>query len=143
MALRILIDTNVLIDSIAEREPFCTFSDKIIDLCRKELVSGTIASHSILNSIYILRKQYSLPELKELFLTLCEILYIESVDFEKIIHALTDNDFSDFEDCLQMQCAVNFKADFIVTRNVKDFKAGKIPAVTPEDFCKLFEQEDR
>ena len=141
MAIRILIDTNVLIDSIARREPFCIYSDKIIDFCKQEIISGTIAGHSVLNAMYILRKNFSLPELKELFLSICEFLYVESVDFKKIIQALKDDDFSDFEDCLQMQCAINFQADFIVTRNVKDFKFSDIPAITPEDFCKLFEQE--
>ena len=76
MAIRILIDTNVLIDSIARREPFCIYSDKIIDFCKQEIISGTIAGHSVLNAMYILRKNFSLPELKELFLSICEFLYV-------------------------------------------------------------------
>ena len=133
----ILIDTNVLIDFIAKREPFYIFSEKVIDFCRQEIIDGAIAGHSVLNAMYILRKNFSLSELKAIFLNLCEFLYIEPVDFEKILSALKDDNFSDFEDCVQMQCALNFRADYIVTRDIKDFRGSEIPAVTPEDFCRI------
>lgn len=138
----ILIDTNVLLDVIARREPHVTFSEKVIDLCRQEIINGAIAGHSVLNAMYVLRKNFTLAERKEIFLSLCEFLYVESVDFGKIIQALKDDNFSDFEDCLQMQCALSLRADYIVTRNVKDFAASEIPAVTPEDFLKILEEQE-
>ena len=138
----ILIDTNVLLDVIARREPYVIFSEKVIDLCRQEIINGAIAGHSVLNSMYVLRKNFTLEERKEIFLSLCEFLYVESVDFGKIIQALKDDDFSDFEDCLQMQCALSLRVDYIVTRNVKDFAASEIPAVTPEEFLKILEEQE-
>lgn len=138
----ILIDTNVLLDVIARREPYVIFSEKIIDLCRQEIINGAIAGHSVLNAMYVLRKNFTLEERKEIFLSLCEFLYVESVDFGKIIQALKDDDFSDFEDCLQMQCALSLRADYIVTRNVKDFAANEIPAVTPEEFLNILEEQE-
>ena len=138
----ILIDTNVLLDVIARREPHVIFSEKVIDLCRQEIINGAIAGHSVLNAMYVLRKNFTLEERKEIFLSLCEFLYVESVDFGKIIQALKDDDFSDFEDCLQMQCALSLRADYIVTRNVKDFAASEIPAVTPEEFLKILEEQE-
>ena len=140
--MRVLIDTNVLIDVIAVREPFFNFSDKVIDLCRQEIIEGAIAAHSVLNIAYILRKDLTLAQFKEMILSLCEFLYIEPIDWKKIIRAIDDNNFSDFEDCLQMQCAFDFKADYIVTRDLDDFKSSEIPAITPEDFCKLLETEE-
>lgn len=137
----ILIDTNVLIDFIAKREPFYAFSEKVVDFCRQEIIDGAIAGHSVLNAMYILRKNFSLSELKAIFLNLCEFLYIEPVDFEKILSALKDDNFSDFEDCVQMQCALNFRADYIVTRDIKDFRGSEIPAITPEDFCKILSED--
>ena len=138
----ILIDTNVLLDVIARREPYVIFSEKVIDLCRQEIINGAIAGHSVLNAMYVLRKNFTLEERKEIFLSLCEFLYVEPVDFGKIIQALKDDDFSDFEDCLQMQCALSLRADYIVTRNVKDFAASEIPAVTPEEFLKILEEQE-
>ena len=137
----ILIDTNVLLDVIARREPYVMFSEKVIDLCRQEIINGAIAGHSVLNAMYVLRKNFTLTERKEIFLSLCEFLYIESVDFGKIIQALKDETFSDFEDCLQTKCALNLRADYIVTRNVKDFTTSEILAVTPEEFLKLLEEQ--
>ena len=137
--MRILIDTNVLIDFFAKREPFIEHSAKIFELCQQEIVEGSIAAHSIVNMSYILRKNFSLDELKKIFLRLCEIFYVEAINWEQIIRSIDNNTFSDFEDCLQMQCALNFKADIIVTRNIGDFKSSIIPAMTPEDFCKLFD----
>lgn len=138
----ILIDTNVLLDVIARREPYVIFSEKVIDLCRQEIINGAIAGHSVLNAMYVLRKNFTLEERKEIFLSLCEFLYVESVDFGKIIQALKDDNFSDFEDCLQMQCALSLRADYIVTRNVKDFAASEIPAVTPEEFLNILEEQE-
>lgn len=137
----ILIDTNILLDVIVRREPHFILSEKIIDLCRQEIINGAIAGHSVLNAMYILRKRLTLTERKEIFLSLCEFLYVESVDFGKIIKALKDDNFSDFEDCLQTQCALNVRADYIITRNVKDFAASEIPALTPENFLKLLEKQ--
>ena len=139
--MKILIDTNVLIDAAAMRMPFYTFSEKVIDICHQD-VEGVIAAHSIVNMAYLLRKTLTLSEFKELILSLSEFIKIESVDVEKILRAIEDKDFKDFEDCLQLQCAINFDADYIVTRNVADFKSSKIPAITPQDFLKLYSEKE-
>lgn len=139
--MKILIDTNVLIDAVAMRMPFYTFSEKVIDICHQD-VEGVIAAHSIVNMAYILRKNLTLSEFKELILSLSEFIKIESHDVEKILRAVEDKDFKDFEDCLQLQCAINFKADYIVTHNVDDFKSSKIPAITPQDFLNLYAEKE-
>ena len=86
---------------------------------------------------YILRKNFTVDELREILLRLCKIFQVEAIDLSKLIAALNNRDFSDFEDCLQ--CALSLNADYIVTRNVKDFPVGKISAVTPKEFFKILE----
>lgn len=140
--MKFLIDTNVLVDFFARREPFLADSVQIFELCQKDIVEGVIAAHSIVNMAYILRKTFTLDELKKIFLRLCTLFKVEAIDVEKILLAIEDKGFKDFEDCLQMQCAVNFNADYIVTRNVADFKSSKIPAITPQDFLKLYAEKD-
>jgi len=66
------------------------------------------------------------------------VIKIVAVDFEKLLSAILNFDFKDFEDCVQDECAAAVGADFIVTRNVKDFESSKIPAVTPEDFLQIY-----
>ena len=140
--MRILIDTNILIDVVARREPFFADAVAIFELCQQDKVEGYIAAHSVVNMAYILRKNFTLDELREILLRLCKIFTVEAIDLSKLIAALNDRDFSDFEDCLQTQCALNLRADFIVTRNVSDFAASEIPAVTPEQFFKLLEEQE-
>ncbi len=48
--------------------------------------------------------------------------------------------FSDFEDCLQMECARAFKADYIITRNLEDYKFSEVSCLTPNDFCEMFDR---
>ena len=50
---------------------------------------------------------------------------------------LENEDFSDFEDCLQMECAKSFEADYIVTRNVDDYSTSEIKAIMPKDYLDL------
>ena len=139
--MRILIDTNVLLDYILLREPFTQDAQKIVNYCRQEILNGAIAAQSIADMFYILRKDISIEERRKILLCLCDIFYVESVDKNKLVRALSNRDFSDFEDCLQMECALDFETDYIITRNVNDYVASKIPCLTPKDFCKMFESK--
>jgi predicted nucleic acid-binding protein len=90
-------------------------------------------------SVYILRKNFSDKEMREILLGLCNLFSICNVDETIIISALRESSFKDFEDCIQSQCAVFVNADYIVTRNIKDFTNSRIRAITPQDFINLFE----
>lgn len=135
----VLIDTNVLLDFLLGREPYFSNADRIIKLCAEQKIQGFMAAHSIPNMFYILRKDMSEETRREVLLNLCDILAIEATDSVKIIAALKDSAFRDLEDCLQSDCAGKIKADYIVTRNMKDFEISEIPAVLPEDFLKLIQ----
>lgn len=132
--MRILIDTNILLDYIVEREPYAEFARKIVWLCKENKLEGCIAAHSIPNIFYILRKNYSINERRELLLGICKIFNVQCLDILKIKSALKDTEFSDFEDCLQMECAKAFNAQYIVTRNPRDFKTSVIPCINPDEF---------
>lgn len=137
MVLRILVDTNVLLDYLLCREPFEQDARRIIFACKQKKVIACIAAHSISNMFFILRKEFSVEERRGILTSLCQLFEIEGIDKNKILEALANENFSDFEDCLQMECALAFKADYIVTRNVNDFKGSKIPCLEPGEFCKL------
>lgn len=137
MVNKILIDTNVLLDYLLEREPFFEDAKNVILSCADEKVKGCIAAHSISNMFFILRKDYNTKERREVLLNLCRIFDVEGIDKAKLIAGLTNEDFSDFEDCLQMECAKSYKADYIVTRNVSDYVASEIKAVLPKDYLAL------
>ena len=137
MAQRILVDTNVLLDYLLCREPYAKFAEKIMLACKNGRLSGCIAAHSVSNMFFILRKSFSIEERRKLLASLCDLFDVEGIDKVKILHALHNEAFSDFEDCLQMECASAFRADYIITRNCADFRGSKIPCMEPEEFCKL------
>ena len=83
---------------------------------------------------FILRKDYNAKERREVLLNLCKIFDVEGIDKVKLILGLTNEDFTDFEDCLQMECAKLYEADYIVTRNISDYFTSEVRAITPKDY---------
>lgn len=134
----VLIDTNIIVDFLTEREPFARDAVQVINLCYQKKVKGYLAAHTVSNLFYILRKDFSVPQRKEILSSLCRIFEISGIDKEKIITALSNNSFSDFEDCLQMECAAEVSADYIITRNISDFIHSTISVLEPKDFLKIF-----
>ena len=141
--MRILLDTNVLLDYILLREPFTQDAQKIIALCQQEILHGAIAAQSVADMFYILRKDISVEERRKILLCLCNIFHVESIDKVKLTRALMNPNFSDFEDCLQSECAAAFKADYIITRNVSDYAESKIPCFTSKDFCSMLKSDGK
>ncbi len=137
MVNRILIDTNILIDYLLTREPFYEDAKAVVSSCVDGKTKGCIASHSISNMFFILRKDYNSKERREILLSLCSIFDIEGIDKVKLMAGLQNEEFSDFEDCLQMECAKSFGAEYIVTRNINDYKISEIKAILPKDYLEM------
>ena len=139
MVFRALIDTNVLIDYIAEREPFFQDAYRIVNAAEKGLFYGCIAAHSVPDIFYILRKSIPDAERREVLRRFCDIFEVVGINRKRLIDALADESFVDFEDCLQSHCAEAFRADYIVTRNPKDFTLSAVPTITPAAFNRHFD----
>ncbi|MDR1357871.1 MAG: PIN domain-containing protein [Coriobacteriales bacterium] len=135
--MRVLVDTNVLLDYLAKREPYLKSSEGIFSACSTGRVDGCVAVHSFPNIFYILRKIYTIAERRSLLLDLCHLFSVEGIDRSTVEAAIRNESFDDFEDALQEECAKAFGADFIVTRNPKDFAASEVPIVSPDDFMKM------
>ena len=134
--MKVLIDTNILIDYFAKRPQFYENSREIMKMCTEKKIDGCIAAHSVTNSFYILRKNLPLSELREALTLLCDIVSVIGIDKSKLLTAIGDENFADIEDRLQSECASDFGADYIVTRNIKDFAQCSVPAILPEDLLK-------
>jgi predicted nucleic acid-binding protein len=132
----ILIDTNILIDLLDERLPFNTAATGIFTACGEKRINGYIAAHSIPDIFYILRKDYSATDRKQMLLGLFKVMDVVGIDKSKLAAALMSEDFDDIEDCLQVECAKAVGADFIITRDINDFVNSPIPVLLPEDFLK-------
>lgn len=134
----ILVDTNIILDVITKREPFAAESRKVLELCARQELKGYIAFHSVSNIFFILRKMFSNKERRLLLHGILQVLTVAGASHEKVLTALEQEDFADFEDCLQEKCAEEVSAEFIITRNAGDYGSSTIQAVTPHDFLRRF-----
>ena len=131
-----LIDTNVILDYLLERQPQFTYSAQILTQCRAQQLKGFVAFHSISTIWYLLRK-HPQEERRRALTEVTDMLTVTSASHEEVVNAIQNENFPDLEDCLQEKCALNVGADFIVTNNIKDFSASQIPAVTPKEFLEV------
>ena len=127
--MALLIDTNVLLNYVAGREPGYRAATHIVQACKMSGIKGYIAFHTLPTIWYVMRKSQVINR-RNVFLNILDYLTVVSVPHETVIDALKDKNFADFEDCLQEKCALAVNADYIVTENIKDFTASTVPAIT-------------
>lgn len=132
----LLIDANVIISYITNRNPGFAEAYQIMDCCREGRAKGFIAFHTVSILWYVLRKKPKF-ERRSILLSLCELFTVTGASHQDVVDAVTSDDFSDFEDCLQEKCAENVGADYIVTEKIRDFKTSKVPAATPADMLAI------
>ncbi len=130
--MKVLIDTNVILDVLCNREEFVKDSEKIFKLCEVKKISGYISALSVPNIVYIMRKELDAEKTKDLLDKLLLIFQVTDLKSEDLKKAAA-MDFKDYEDALQSVCASRVKADFIITRNIKDFTNSKVTAIKPSE----------
>ena len=130
--MKVLIDTNVILDVLYKREGFYEDSLKIWKLCETRKIDGYISALSIPNIVYILRRELDPEKTLEVINNINLVFKIYDLKSEIIMQA-AEKKTKDYEDALQMVTAQKLKASFIVTRNIKDFTGSKIIAVRPSE----------
>ncbi len=134
---KVLIDTNIVIDLLAKRERFYNSAAELFSLSDKKELKLFISALTFANTSYVLSKQLSSRNAKEVlrkFKTLVEVL---SLDDKVIELALSDDDFGDFEDGLQYYSALENGVEMIITRNKKDFKNSEMPVFTAQEYLAM------
>ncbi len=131
--MRLLIDTNVLIDVLAEREGYWEDSSCIWKLGETNQADCYISVLSAANIVYILRKELN-PEKTETVMNGLRLIFnfasLDELDLFKAASLRWD----DFEDAIQSITASSVKADYIISRNAKDFSESEVPALSPSEF---------
>lgn len=133
---RVLLDTNVILDVFMNREPWVESSAPVLRLAEGGSVEGLVAAHSVTTLHYLLARDLSRPRVRKALADLLQLLDVVPVDQERLRHALA-LDWSDFEDAVQAACAEAAGADYLVTRNKKDFRASPVTALTPAELVAL------
>lgn len=134
--MRVLIDSNIILDVLQKREPFLLASSLVWKLCEVGKIDGFVSALTFTNIVYIMRKQLSPEKIREYFAKLQLIFTFVSIE-PNDLQSASDLQWADYEDALQYVTAKKLQAIYIVTRNEKDFAMSNIPAVSPLEFLSI------
>jgi predicted nucleic acid-binding protein len=129
----VLVDTNICLDLLAKRGEHYLPAARLFTLADREAVKICVSSLSFHTLDYLLSRQYSAPESRQLLRKFKLLVQVLAVD-EKIISLSLESDFKDFEDAIQYFTATEHNVPLLLTRNLKDFKLAAIPVMTAESF---------
>lgn len=128
--MTVLLDCDVLLDVALDRRPFVTDSRAVLDWCERHPGSGFVAWHTLANFYYLLKDAARARQfIQDLFV----FMEVAGTGTAQAKHALA-LPMSDFEDALQAAAAVQAGVDYIITRNIADYRNSPIPALLPPDF---------
>ena len=130
---KIFVDTNILVDLIADRRPFSKFAVDLFSKAEKHKIELYTSSHSIATTHYLLKKYLEERELRKVLYQLLDFIQVIPVHVDVIKKGLKSK-HKDFEDAIQMLCAYSIQnMDCIVTRNTKDFKGCELLVLAPDE----------
>ena len=136
--MRLLIDTNVILDYLLSREGFSEQAKQVLDLAQYSGDFEFVSSSAVTDIFYHARKELkSSFEAQDRILELIKFISIMTVT-EQDIRAALKLRWKDFEDAVQYAVAMSNGVDAIITRNVKDFERQDVPVMTPGEFLNNF-----
>ena len=134
----VFIDTDIILDLFSKRMLFYVHAALLFNLIDAGKLRGYVSSLIFSNLFYILRKEKSRKQAISILNKLKILVTVLPVD-GKIIQLALSSGFNDFEDAIQYYTAKQHKIDFIITRNIKDYKLSDIQAITAAEFIKIIQ----
>ena len=135
----LLLDTNIILDLLANRMPFYTEAAKLFSLADKKKLKLSISSLCLADVHYILSRQNPGIEVRSILRKFKVLVNVLPLD-DKIVDLALNSDFHDFEDAIQYYTAIENDQDIIITRNHPDFKESKLPVMTVGEFIKTLKK---
>lgn len=134
--MKLFVDTNVVLDVLAQREPWFGDSARLLAHIELGSASGHIAAHTLTTLHYLLAKHLGQQKTAAVLIDLTAMLRVEPVDHAVLQQALALG-WCDFEDAVQAVVAAQCRADYLVTRNPRDFRQSLVPVITSSEFLTL------
>lgn len=134
--MKLFLDTNVVLDVLADRRPFVEDSARVLWTIEAGAAQGLIAAHTVTTLFYLLRKRAGPEKAKTVVVDLIRLVDVVPVDLDRILHALALG-WNDLGDALQAACAEQAGADFILTRDQRGFSGSAVRAISPAEFLVL------
>jgi predicted nucleic acid-binding protein len=127
--MRVFLDTNIIIDVLTGRDGF-EDSKRLLELCEAKVHIGYLTTNAVTDIDYILSKALSRQERVAKLQSIFQIVDVAVIEKSDLVGAL-NHEMSDYEDAVLTLCAKRYKADFIATKNIKDFEKAEVPAILP------------
>jgi predicted nucleic acid-binding protein len=134
--LSVLIDLDVILDVLQRREPFYATSARVLACAEIGTIEGWVAAHSLTTLFYLLAKYQSVDQARIALSELLSFLSVAAVD-QTVIEQALKLPYRDFEDAVQMMAAVRTGVQYLVTRNVQNYKSGPLPVLQPAELLPL------
>ena len=134
--MKILFDTNVILDLLLDREPFSTPAARLFSLVDTGDLTGFICATTVTTVHFLARRTVGDRRAREEIGKLMDLFEVAAVN-RVVLEGAMASKFTDFEDAVLHQSALNVDADGIVTRNAGDFKRATIPVYAPEELDRL------
>jgi len=138
--IKAYIDCNILLDWLLDREPFSSYSAKIIELIETRKIIGLVSPLTLANTYYVISKELNKKIADEFIHDSLHIFSVPGVSLKNVKEAIS-NKFKDFEDDIHSSIAAENGVDFLLTRNKKDFKTDKFKVLDAEDFLRIIEKK--
>jgi predicted nucleic acid-binding protein len=131
--MRVLVDTNIVLDALLEREPFVRDARALLEATRSQQIQGYVTATTLTNIFYIVRRQTrnleSARQAVSMTLTLMEVCLVDRA----ILEAAFASNLRDFEDAVQLACAMASRLDAIITRNAQYFAGATLPILSTSE----------
>lgn len=136
--MRLFVDTNLILDVIAERDPFYASAARIWSMCETGVCEGFVSAISFNNVFYIVRRARNADVARKALVLMRDVFKSVAPD-EQILNQAIDSDIRDFEDAIQFFSAQRVATDYLLTRNVTDFPKTHQPILAPDEFLVLMD----
>ena len=138
--MKVLIDSNVILNKLLKQSEFFAGSNTIFVLAETGYITGYISASAVTDIFYIAGKSLRKAGARDAIRKMLQIFHPATVTGEDIYKAL-ELEWHDFEDSVQFVVGENLSVDYIITRNTKDFSSSSILALTPEQFIETITED--
>ena len=129
---RLFLDTNIVIDLLDRREPFCHDAVQLFTMAYNKQVQLIVSLMTYTTASFLLHR-HGAEGVRNLLSNFRQLSRVATAN-ERTVDDSLASQFNDFEDAMQYYCALKAKADIIITRNGKDFSASKLPVMTATEY---------
>lgn len=134
---RLFLDTNIVVDLLDRREPFCHDAVRLFTMAYYKQVQLIVSPMTFSTASFLLHRHGS-EGVRNLLSNFRQLSRVAASDERTVDDSLTSQ-FKDFEDAMQYYTALRAKADVIITRNGRDFTASELPVMTAKEYLATME----